>query len=95
MAFALAIVLGVAIGGVKFAGMFSLTTTGGCLLAGLLFGHFGRIGKINIMPDTKVLKVMRELGRNMAWLMRCIEAGRQAGIEAPAKEKPVMTNFIR
>ena len=62
MAFALAIVLGVAIGGVKFAGMFSLTTTGGCLLAGILFGHFGRIGKINIMPDTKVLKVMRELG---------------------------------
>ena len=62
MPFALAILLGVAIGGVKFAGMFSLTTTGGCLLAGLLFGHFGHIGPINIMPDTKVLKVMRELG---------------------------------
>ncbi len=61
MPFALAILIGVCLGSVKF-GVFSLTTTGGCLFAGLLFGHFGRVGKINIMPDTKVLKVMRELG---------------------------------
>lgn len=61
MPFSLAILIGVAIGSVKF-GVFSLTTTGGCLLAGLLFGHFGHVGPINLMPDTKVLKVMRELG---------------------------------
>lgn len=61
MPFALAILLGVVIGSVKF-GVFSLTTTGGCLLAGLIFGHFGHVGSVNIMPDTKVLKVMRELG---------------------------------
>ena len=48
-----------------------------------------------VLQDEEGMQVMRELGRNMAWLMRCIEAGRQAGIEAPAKEKPVMTNFIR
>ena len=48
-----------------------------------------------VAQDEEGMQVMRELGRNMAWLMRCIEAGRQAGIEAPAKEKPVMTNFIR
>jgi multimeric flavodoxin WrbA len=48
-----------------------------------------------VRQDEEGMQVMRELGRNMAWLMRCIEAGRQAGIEAPAKEKPVMTNFIR
>ena len=61
MPFALAILLGVVIGSIKF-GVFSLTTTGGCLLAGLIFGHFGHVGPVNIMPDTKVLKVMRELG---------------------------------
>lgn len=61
MPFSLAILLGIFIGSIKF-GAFSLTNTGGCLLAGLVFGHFGRVGKINIMPDTKVLKVMRELG---------------------------------
>ena len=41
---------------------FSLTTTGGCLLASLVFGHFGRIGKLNIMPSVTTLKVFRELG---------------------------------
>ena len=31
----------------------------------------------------------------MAWLLKCIEAGRAAGVPDPVKEKPVMTNFIR
>lgn len=47
----------------KIAGTaFSLTTTGGCLLMALVFGHFGRIGKISIMPQETTLKVFRELG---------------------------------
>lgn len=41
---------------------FSLTTTGGCLLVSLILGHFGRIGKVNIMPSTTTLKLFRELG---------------------------------
>ena len=41
---------------------FSLTTTGGCLLVSLLLGHFGRIGKVSIMPSTVTLKLFRELG---------------------------------
>ena len=48
-----------------------------------------------VIQDEEGMQVMRELGRNKAWLLRCIEAGRLAGIEPPAKEKPVMTNFIR
>ncbi|MBR4941585.1 MAG: permease [Clostridia bacterium] len=61
MPFALAVLIGVAVGSLKF-GNFSLTTTGGCLLAGLVFGHFGHIGPVNIMPKTTTLKVLRELG---------------------------------
>ena len=41
---------------------FSLTTTGGCLLVSLVLGHFGRIGKVSIMPSTTTLKLFRELG---------------------------------
>ena len=41
---------------------FSLTTTGGCLLVSLVLGHFGRIGKLSIMPSTVTLKLFRELG---------------------------------
>lgn len=61
MPLALAILIGVTVGSLKF-GNFSLTTTGGCLLAGLVFGHFQRIGRINLMPATSTLKVLRELG---------------------------------
>lgn len=41
---------------------FSLTTTGGCLLVSLVFGHFGRAGRISLMPQIQTLKVFRELG---------------------------------
>ncbi len=69
-AFALAAVLGTIAGkiliplsGKGLAGTcFSLTTTGGCLLVSLLFGHFGRIGALSIMPKQSTLKLLRELG---------------------------------
>ena len=61
MPFALAVFIGIVIGSLKF-GNFSLTTTGGCLLSGLLFGHFLHIGPVNIMPPSTTLKSMRELG---------------------------------
>ncbi len=38
---------------------------------------------------------MRNLGRNMAWLIKSIEAGKQAGIETPKQEDKIKTNFIR
>ena len=59
MPLALAIVCGIVVGSCK-VGNFSLTTTGGCLLAGLVFGHFGRIGPVNLMPRDTTLKAMRE-----------------------------------
>ena len=61
MPLALAILIGVVVGSLKF-GNFSLTTTGGCLLAGLVFGHFQHIGPIGLMPKNTTLKVLRELG---------------------------------
>ena len=36
-----------------------------------------------------------KLGRNMAWLLKSIEAGKQAGIAQPVAEKKIYTNFIR
>lgn len=69
-AFALAAVVGTVIGMIKVplsskgldGTTFALTTTGGCLLISLVFGHFGRFGKLNIMPETSTLKLFRELG---------------------------------
>jgi putative transport protein len=62
-AFALAAVVGIFVGMAKVPGTsFSLTTTGGCLLTALVFGHFGRIGFLSIMPKISTLKLFRELG---------------------------------
>ncbi len=69
-AFGLAAVVGIFVGMIKIplsgdglsGTTFSLTTTGGCLLMALVFGHFGRIGKVSIMPQESTLKVFRELG---------------------------------
>ena len=60
-AFSIAAVLGMILGSIKVAG-FSLTVTGGCIIMALVLGHFGRIGKISIMPKTTTLRVFRELG---------------------------------
>ena len=60
-AFSLVAVIGILIGSIKI-GNFSLTTTGGCLLASLIFGHFAKIGNISITPSTPTLKNFRELG---------------------------------
>ena len=44
--------------------------------------------------DAEGLATMRNIGKNMAWLLRCIEAGKAAGIEAPEADR-ARTNFIR
>lgn len=38
---------------------------------------------------------MRQLGRNMAWLLKSLEAGREAGIDLPNREVGPFTSFIR
>ena len=45
--------------------------------------------------DAEGLQTMRNLGRNMAWLLKCIRAGREKGMEAPAPETAHWTNFNR
>lgn len=59
--FALAAIVGIFVGSIKI-GNFSLTTTGGCLLVSLIFGHFANFGPISVTPKESTLKVFRELG---------------------------------
>ena len=60
-AFSIVAVLGILVGSLKI-GNFSLTTTGGCLLMSLIFGHFAKIGNVSVTPSTATLKNFRELG---------------------------------
>ncbi|MBE5730705.1 MAG: hypothetical protein E7350_01980 [Clostridiales bacterium] len=64
--FAITVLLGLLVGSISFkfseSIVFNLTSTGGCLLAGLLFGHFGKCGKVSLAVPDNTLKVFRELG---------------------------------
>lgn len=48
----------------------------------------------DVRKDGEGLQTMRTLGQNMAWLLKCIEAGRAAGIPAPEYEPRIATHFI-
>ncbi len=49
----------------------------------------------DVEKDEEGLFIMRVLGKNMAYLLKCMEAGKQAGIRLPEEETPTQTNFIR
>lgn len=48
-----------------------------------------------VRQDLEGLQIMRTLGKNMAYMLRCMEAGRAAGVPLPAREPRAVTNFIR
>lgn len=80
LAFALAAVLGVVIGKIVIplpgVGSFSLGTSGGPLLSGLVMGHFAHIGPVAIDVPKKTLNVVREVGLALFLMGAGTEAGK-------------------
>ena len=84
-AFFLAVMLGLILGSFHIPlgkGSFNLGTTGGPLIIGLIFGHFGRIGKLSLKVDQHVLSLFQELGL----ILFLIGMGGGAGFVAVLKE---------
>ena len=48
-----------------------------------------------VLQDKEGLQIMRVLGQNMAWLLKCIENGKKSGIDTPVIEEKIHTNFVR
>ena len=48
-----------------------------------------------VRQDSEGLQTMRTLAENFAWILKCIEAGKNAGINYPVHEETQYTNFIR
>jgi len=48
-----------------------------------------------VKQDLEGMQTVRTLAENMTWLLRCIEAGRAAGVPYPQYEEKVRTSFIR
>jgi multimeric flavodoxin WrbA len=49
----------------------------------------------DVEKDLEGLQIMRILGKNMAWLLKCLEAGKAAGIAHPEQETKTKTSFIK
>ncbi len=45
--------------------------------------------------DGEGVQTMENLARNLAWMLKCFEAGKQAGIALPDTARGTWTNFIR
>ena len=48
-----------------------------------------------VMQDLEGLQTVRNGALNMAWLIKCIQFGKQNGVPIPATKKEFRTNFIR
>lgn len=48
-----------------------------------------------VKQDLEGMQNMRILARNMVWHLKCMEAGKNAGVPMPKEEEIVYTNFIR
>ena len=49
----------------------------------------------DVKKDLEGLQTMRVLARNMAWFLKCKEAGIKTGVPLPVKEARIYTNFIQ
>lgn len=48
-----------------------------------------------VKQDEEGMQIMRILGKNMAYYLKCQEAGKKARIKLPEQEEITFTNFIR
>jgi multimeric flavodoxin WrbA len=48
----------------------------------------------DVKKDLEGLQIMRVLARNMAFHLKCKEAGLKTGVPLPKKEERIYTNFI-
>lgn len=48
-----------------------------------------------VKQDEEGMQIMRILGKNMAWYLKCLQMAKNAGLTPPEKEAVRLTNFIR
>ncbi|MBP3651952.1 MAG: permease [Clostridia bacterium] len=91
-AFMLAVVLGILVGNIHIplpgGASFSLGTTGGPLIMGLLFGHFAHFGHLDVTVPVEELKTFRELGLMLFLIGAGVSGG--AGFVDTLKEEGFM-----
>ena len=94
--FGLVIVLGVLLGNINIPlgvgenrPVFALGTTGGPLIMGLIFGHFGHIGPVDLTIKKSALETFRELGL-MLFLIGAGTSGGAGFVDTLRQEGPIL-----
>ena len=59
------------------------------------WNEFHALTKDDVPEDGEGVQTLRNLARNMTWLMKCLKAGRDAGLTPPTADESVFTNFVR
>jgi multimeric flavodoxin WrbA len=64
------------------------------IVSSTYWNHVYGLEAAEVLTDAEGLATMRNIGKNMAWLLKCIALGKQHGVAQP--ENPtVATNFVR
>jgi multimeric flavodoxin WrbA len=74
----------------KYAGISNMITVGSTY-----WNEFHALTKEDVPGDPEGTQTLRNLARNMVYVMKCLKAGREAGITPPTLEENVFTNFVR
>ena len=74
----------------KYFGISQMPTVGSTYW-NMVYGANGE----DALKDGEGLQTMRNVAHNMAWMLKCFEAGKEKGIELPKTERGERTNFIR
>ena len=74
----------------KYAGISQMITVGSTY-----WNEFHALKKDDVPQDGEGVQTLQNLARNMVWVMKCIKAGRDAGIAPPVADESVFTNFVR
>lgn len=59
------------------------------------WNEFHALTKEDVPEDGEGVQTLQNLARNMAYVMKCLKAGRDAGILPPTAKEEVFTNFVR
>ena len=59
------------------------------------WNEFHALTKDDVPQDPEGIQTLENLARHMAWLIKCIKAGRDAGIPLPDIKEEAITNFVR
>ena len=59
------------------------------------WNEFHALTKEDVPEDGEGVQTLQNLARNMAYVMKCLKAGRDTGILPPVTRQDVFTNFVR